>query len=74
MTRVRICTSRWPVPQQLAQISILRTWYPHSRKAIFDHQLQDVLGILTIVLLLPYSRSLDLCRIANPQLVLQLRQ
>src|SRR5262249_36151487 len=56
------------------QISILRTWYPDARKTIFHHQFQDVLGILTIVFLFPYATSLDLRRVAHPQLELQLRQ
>jgi hypothetical protein len=62
------------VPQQLPQIAILYTGYPHPREPIFHHQLQQESGILLIVLLLPYAFGLDLRRVADPQLVLQLRQ
>jgi len=63
-----------PVPKQLPQITIFRTGYPDSRKAIFPQQLQQKLGIETIGFLLPDSQSLDLCRIANPHLETQFCQ
>jgi hypothetical protein len=34
-----------PMPQRLSQIAIRSIRYPHSRKAIFQHQLQQELGI-----------------------------
>src|SRR6266849_8734793 len=63
-----------PMPQQLPQITILRIRYPHSRKTIFQQQLQQELGILAVGLLLPDSLGLYLCRISNPQLDTQFRQ
>jgi len=63
-----------PVPKQLPQITILRTGYPDSRKAIFQQQLQQKFGIEAIGFLLADSQSLDLCRIADPHLETQLCQ
>src|SRR5437867_5714410 len=63
-----------PVPEQLAQIPILRARHPHPRKAIFHHQLQDVIGIAPVGLLPTHTSCSDLRRVAHPQLVLQLRQ
>src|SRR5215472_10197751 len=55
------------VPQQLSQVTILRIWYPHSRKTIFQHQLQQESRILPIGFLLTHSLGLDLRRITDPQ-------
>jgi len=57
-----------PAPQQLTQITILRTWYPDSRKVIFQQQLPHESGIFAVGLLLPDALPLDLRRIANPHL------
>jgi len=62
------------MPKQLPQITILRTRYPDSRKAIFQQQLQHELGILPVGFLLPDSLGLNLRRISNPQLETQLCQ
>src|SRR5215469_9324348 len=53
---------------------ILRTGYPHPRKAILQQQLQQQLGIQAICLLLSHSLGLDLRRISDPQLEAQFRQ
>jgi hypothetical protein len=55
-----------PVPEQLPQISILRTRCPDPGKAIFQHQLQQELSIPAIGLLLPHTteRYVDSC--SNP--------
>jgi hypothetical protein len=63
-----------PMPKQLPQITILRTRYPDSRKAIFQQQLQHESGILPVGFLLPDSLGLNLRRISNPQLETQLCQ
>ncbi|MGA7062511.1 MAG: hypothetical protein WBY69_14995, partial [Candidatus Acidiferrales bacterium] len=38
-----------PVPQQLSQVTILRTGYPDARKVIFPQQSQQQSGVLTVV-------------------------
>ena len=63
-----------PMPQQLTQISIFRTGYPHPRKAIFQQQLQQQCGIQAVRLLLSHPLGLDLRRISDPQLEAQFRQ
>src|SRR5712692_7802726 len=63
-----------PMPKELSQVSILRPRYPDPRKAVFHQQLQQVLGILALVLLLPYSLRSNLGWISDPQLVVQLHQ
>ena len=62
------------MPQQLTQISIFRTGYPHPRKAILQQQLQQQRGILAVRLLLSHPLGLDLRRISDPQLEAQFRQ
>src|SRR5215469_2284527 len=62
------------VPQQLTQVSIFRTGYPHPRKAILQQQLQQQGGIQTVCLLLSHPLGLDLRRIPDPQLEPQFRQ
>ncbi len=54
-----------PVPEQLAQIPILRTRHPHPRKAIFHYQLQDVAGIAPVGLLRPHAGRFDLRRVPD---------
>ena len=73
MIRVRICQAM-PMPQQLPQIPILRTRYPDAREIIFQQQLQQKLGILTVRLLLADSLRVDLRGVANPHLDTQFRQ
>src|SRR5271165_2177189 len=63
-----------PMPQQLTQISIFRTGYPHPRKAILQQQLQQQRGIQAVRLLLSHPLGLDLRRISDPQLEAQFRQ
>jgi hypothetical protein len=63
-----------PVPKQLPQITILRTRYSYPRKAIFQQQLQQKLGILVVGLLLADALRLDLRCIANPHLETQFCQ
>ena len=63
-----------PVPEQLSQISILRTRYPDSGKTILHQQLQQQLRILTVGLLLAHALGSYLAGIANPQLVVQLER
>src|SRR2546428_7460999 len=63
-----------PVPQQLPQIPVLPAWYPNLRKVILQHESQNQLCILSIGLLFAHSFALDLGRVANPQLELQLGQ
>jgi len=58
----------------LPQIPILPVRYPDLRKAIFHHQSQNQLRILTIRLLLAYSLGSDLRCVPDPQLEVQLRQ
>jgi len=62
-----------PMPQQLTQISIFRTGYPHPRKAILQQQLQQQCGIQAVRLLLAHPLGLDLRRIPDPQLEAQFR-
>jgi len=57
-----------PVPKQLPQITILRTQYPDSRKAIFQQQLLQKLRVLAVCFLLPDSLGPNLRQISNPQL------
>jgi len=66
MIRVRACTIRVSVPQQLPQIAILPARHPDLRKAIFQHQFQNQLGILAIRFLLAYSLRTDLSCVTNP--------
>jgi len=62
------------MPQQLSQISILRTWYPGSRKDIFPHQSQQHSGVLTVGLVLLDLLRLGHYGIADPYLETQLGQ
>src|SRR5260370_7600609 len=62
------------MPQQLSQIPVLPARYPDPRKVILQHESQNQLCILSIRLLFAYSFALDLGRVANPQLELQLGQ
>ncbi len=57
-----------PVPEQLPQIAILWAGYPDSRKAIFQQQLQQQLGILAVGLLLADTLGFNLRGIANSHL------
>src|SRR6266481_363977 len=61
------------MPQQVPQISILPTWHPDPREAIFQHQSQNQLRILAIRLLLPHPLRADLGGVPDPQLKPQLR-
>ncbi|MGA8037405.1 MAG: hypothetical protein WB985_15670 [Candidatus Acidiferrales bacterium] len=63
-----------PVPQQLSQITVLRTGYPDARKVLFLQQSQQQSSVLTVGLLLADSPGLDLRRIPDPQLDAQLGQ
>src|SRR5215475_4585165 len=63
-----------PVPQQLSQVSILRTRHPDFGEVIFPHQSEQESGILAIVLLLLHSLGLDLRGIADPQLEIKFCQ
>src|SRR5260370_2855363 len=60
------------MPQQLSQVPVLPARYPDPRKVILQHESQNQLCILSISLLFAYSFALDLGRVANPQLELQL--
>jgi hypothetical protein len=51
------------MPEQLPQISILRTGYPDPRKVIFPQQPEQELGISAVGLLLLDSLGYDLCGI-----------
>ncbi len=62
------------MPEQLPQIAILRTGYPHAGKVIFQQQLQQKLGMLAVGLLLADPLRLDLRRIPNPHLDTQFRE
>ena len=62
------------MPQQLSQISILRTRHPDLGKVIFAQQSQQESGILAVVFLLLHSLGLDLCGIADPQLEIKFGQ
>jgi hypothetical protein len=73
MIRVRVCTIRVSVPQQLPQIAILPARYPDLGKIVFQHQAQNQLRILAIRLLLARPLRPDRGRIPNLQLKLQLR-
>ena len=57
-----------PVPQQLSQITILRTGYPDARKIILPQQSQQQSSVLPVRLLLAHSLGFDLRCIADPQL------
>src|SRR5207244_12465003 len=57
-----------------AEIPVLPAWYPNLRKVILQHESQNQLCILSIGLLFAHSFALDLGRVANPQLKLQLGQ
>jgi hypothetical protein len=63
-----------PVPEQLPQITIVRTGYPHAWEVIFEQQLQQELGILAVGLLLADPLRLNLRCIANPHLDTQFSQ
>src|SRR5215471_1310860 len=63
-----------PVPQQLSQVPILWTRYPDFRKAIFQQELQQQSGILTVGLRLPDALGFNLGGIADPQLETKLCQ
>src|SRR5258708_20971779 len=63
-----------PVPKQLTQIAIFRARYPDSRKAIFDHQLQQQLRVSTVGLLLLDSLGLYLRWVTDPHFETQLCQ
>jgi len=56
-----------PMPQQLSQVTILRTGYPDPRKIIFPQQSQQQSGVLPVGLLFAHAFSLNLGRIADPQ-------
>ncbi len=62
------------MPKELSQVSILRPRYPDPRKAVLHQQVQQVLGILAVVLLLPHSLRSNLGRISDPHLIIQLHQ
>jgi hypothetical protein len=51
-----------------------RAWSWFLTRVVLLHQPQQMFCVLTIVLLLPYSPGSNLCRVADPQLLLQLRQ
>jgi hypothetical protein len=44
-----------PVPQQLSQVTILRTRYPDPRKIIFPQQSQQQSGVLPVGLLFAHA-------------------
>ena len=59
------------MPQPGPQIAILPTRHPDLREAIFQHQLQNQLGILAIRFLFAYSLRPDLSGVSDPQIKLQ---
>jgi hypothetical protein len=63
-----------PTPQQLPQITIGRVRHPDPRKAIFLHEPQQQLRILSIRLLLAHSFRADLGGVPNPQKPLSSRR
>src|SRR5215469_6846128 len=60
------------MPNQLSSIAVLGTRHPDARKGIFHHQLQQVLCVLTIVLLFPHLHRSNPRRIADPVFEVQL--
>jgi hypothetical protein len=58
------------MPQQLPQVPVGCVGHPDPRTAVFHHQPQQQLRILTIRLLLAYSLGANLGRVPDPQLKL----
>src|SRR5215510_14598316 len=73
MILVRICTKRCRCHSSCRR-SRFRTWYPNSRKAILQHQLQQKARIFAIGLPLFDSLGRDLGGISDPQLKTEFRQ
>jgi hypothetical protein len=63
-----------PMPHQLPQITFRQRRPPDPREAFVQQQLQQVGRVARVRLLLAHHRRPDLCCVADPQLVAQLRQ
>jgi hypothetical protein len=63
-----------PLPKQWSNIAVLWTRHPDAREVVFHHQLQQLLCVLTIVLLFPHLLGSDLCRVSDPSFEVQLGQ